>query len=85
MKHSPVLMTSACSELKGKVLLSFSIFPKSTSDAYCGLLGYDAIHSGMWLSTFWSNMTYSNSDLKMEAACSSETLVRTSQTIRCRN
>lgn len=50
MKYSPVLMTSAYNERKGRALLSFSIVPKSTSDAYCAY--YDVIHSGMWLSTF---------------------------------
>jgi hypothetical protein len=84
VKRVPVL-TSACSERKGEVVLSFSIFPKSTLAAYSGLLGYDTVHSGMWLSTFHSNMIPSSSDLKMEAVCFSVTLVRSYQTIRCRN
>jgi hypothetical protein len=83
VEHVPVLIPSACSERKEKVVLSFSIFPKSTSSAYCGLLGYDAIYSGMWLSTFRSNMISSYSDLKMEVACFSETLVRAYHTIHC--
>jgi hypothetical protein len=48
-----------------------------SKDSYCGHLGYDTVYSGKWTSKFRRNLRLLLPVLKMDAVCSSETLVST--------
>jgi hypothetical protein len=45
------------------------------NDSCCGLLDYDVVQVGRWLQTFRKNRLTPLPTLKMEAVCSSKTLV----------